>query len=165
MVSSVSNLGYYSYLSVLQGGNGATSAPQAPVAPTPSATAAATTAATQEVSSLLNGGNSFAPEVLSLLQQNSSGSFDPITSLLGGTSTNNALTSIYANLYAGASAAALTQVKNDAAPATTPTSPVQSLINASAKASVAYNQTNLQNSQSVVNNNSYQADGVTPLVA
>jgi hypothetical protein len=133
---------------------------------------------------LLSGGTSsgsYSSEVLSLLQENSSGSFDPITSLLGGTSTNNGLTSIYSNLFASSLAATLqlaqTNGTSDAASATataatttvssgsgaaatsTNADPVQALINSYTQASISYNNTIQQNAQNVIDANSYNADG------
>jgi len=177
-MGTVGGVPYYSYLNQLQGVADTIGAPVTPTkSTTPPATSSASSTSSQNntaaslVSSLLNGGNSFSPEILSLLQQNSSGNFDPITSLLGGTSTNDPLTSILANLYAGGVASSLTQAQDNSAQQTADTkavaatSPVQNLVNASAQASLAYNQTILQNAQNIINANSYQADGVTPLVA
>lgn len=169
MVSSITSAPYFSYLNQLQGIQDSSVTPTASSS-APSSNTASQTVASDEVSSLL-GSSGFAPEVLSLLQENSAGSFDPITSLLGGTSTNDPLTSIYANLFASSEAASLqtaqthaTQIASETASAAT-TSPVQSLINNLTTASVAYNNTITQNAQNVINANSYKADGITSLVA
>jgi hypothetical protein len=168
MVSSVGNTPY-SYLSQLQ-----VNKPAATTAATttPAATTGSSTSSAQSlVSSLLNNGNGFAPEALSLLQQNSSGSFDPITSLLGGTGTNDALTNLYANLFSTSTSATIAQAKANGATqantktAATQTGSAQTLINGLTKATIAYNQTSLQNAANVLKANSYGPDGVTPLVA
>jgi hypothetical protein len=180
MVSSIGATPFFSYANQL---SGVTSTP-APAATTDTSSgtdssqtgAAASTAATAAssdasslASSLLGGAaGGFTPEVLSLLQQNSSGSFDPVTSLLGGTSTNNGLTSLLSNLYTSASAATQQQAQTDGTTqkqiSTPQASPVQALIDAQTQASSAYSQTQLTNAQSVVDANSYGANGVSPLV-
>jgi hypothetical protein len=133
---------------------------------TPTVSSNAATNAQSLATSLLNNGNAFTPEVLSLLQQNSSGSFDPVTSLLGGTSTNNALTSLYTNLYDSITNASVTQAQNENTPqATAVVNGAQALINAQTQASVAYNQTNQQNAQAVIDANSYGPNGVTKLIS
>ncbi len=174
MVSSVTSTPYYSYLSQLQGSTDTVpSANSTAVTPTSTAGTSPATTSQSLVSSLLSGSTSgnFSSEILSLLQQNSTGSFDPITTLLGGTSTNDGLTSIFANLFASSTASTLTQAQDngtaqkDATTAATQISSSQNLINQLTQASIAYNQTNLQNIQNVVAANSYDADGVTPLVS
>lgn len=181
MVSSVGATPFFSYANLLSGvsstpatDTSASDASAATPATSQPATTPATTSATSDASgiasSLLGGSaGAFTPEVLSLLQQNSSGSFDPVTSLLGGTSTSNALTGLLSNLYASASTATLQQAQTDGTTdkqTSAPTaSPVQSLINAQVQASTAYSQTQLTNAQAVLNANSYDANGVAPLVA
>jgi hypothetical protein len=148
MVSSVGSSTYYSYLNQLQGTQAASSTSSA--SGLSSATAAATTAASTTsqslVSSLLSGG-AYSSSVLSLLQENSSGGFNPITSLLGGASENTGLTTLYSNLYDSASAAVLTQAQETNTPtaAVTTTTNAETLINAQTQASIAYNQTLQQN--------------------
>ena len=177
MVSSVTSTPY-SYLGQLQGASATPAAASASSSSgsgssTVSPSSAANTTAQSLVSSLLSGSNAFTPEVLSLLQQNSSGSFDPITTLLGGTSTNDALTSLYANLYGSVSAASIEAAKaNATSPASASSASgasgfatASSLIAAQAQASIAYNTTNQQNAQAVIDANSYGADGVTQLVS
>lgn len=164
MVSSVTSTPY-SYLGQLQG-NHAASIP-APAASNETSNAPANNSAQSLVSSLLGNSNGFGPTILSLLQENGAGSFDPITSLLGGTSINNPLTSIYANLYAGVAAATLTQSKNNnpAQGTITGIGSSQSLLNAQTAASIAYNKTLQQNAANVIKANSYGPDGIAPLVA
>ena len=174
MVSSVSSSPYYSYLNQLQGTTASsTSAKDA----SSTSSSSSSSAAQSLVSSLLDNGKGFSSEALSLLQQNSTGSFDPITTLLGGTGTNDALTSLYSNLYDGVTAAALTQAqensiasKTSSTASTSPTSTTassntaQSLIDSQTQASIAYNQTLVQNAQSAAAANAYGPDGVTKLV-
>lgn len=162
MVSSVASVPYYSYLNQLQGVGDSAATPAVSTSSGSGASSVAATNAQSLVSSLLGNSNGFAPEVLSLLQENGSGSFDPIASLLNGPSTNNALTNVYANLYDAASAATLTTAQDNAAPSATggassgsgasapPANPVQSLINEQTQASIAYNQTLVQNSATAV---------------
>ncbi len=173
MVTSVTSTPYFSYLNQLNGsqGTGAGGVPATGSA-SPQTAAAATLASSSGssgVSALLGGGTgNFSSEILSLLQQNGTGSFDPITTLLGGTSTYNPLTSIFANLFASTAAASLAQAQTDGtaqAKANKAISPVQNLVNGFSQAAIAYNKTLIQNSQNIVKANSYQADGITPLVA
>lgn len=170
MVSSVTSAPY-SYLNQLLGASTttATSTSGASTATTVPATSTAssgsgTSTAQSLVSSLLSGG-AFSSEALSLLQQDSSGSFDPISTLLGGTSTNDPLTSEYANLYATVESAALQQAKTDNTSAVTPASTIDNLVNTQTQASIAYNQTLQQNVANILTANSYGPDGVTPLVS
>ena len=149
MVSSITSTPYYSYLNQLQGiGN-----PASPSTPATSPAAPATTGASL-VSSLLGGG--YTPEVLSLLQENNGDTFNPVTDLLGGTGTNNALTQLYSSLYDSAAAANITQAQENSAPGSPVVKPgttapatagnsAQDLINAQIQASVAYNKTLQQN--------------------
>jgi len=171
-VGSLSSLPYYSYLNTLQGSSAAAT-PGSTSSGSGSSTAGTSATATSQslVSSLLGNSNAYSSEALSLLQENSSGSFDPITTLLGGTGTNDALTSEYAGLYASAVSASLAQAQTDGteqeattAQTTSSTDPVFNLINGQTQASIAYNQTIQQNAQSVLSANSYGPDGVTPLV-
>jgi hypothetical protein len=132
------------------------------------------------VTSLLGGGSSgggFSAEALTLLQPSDSGNFDEVTSLLGGTGTSTGVTNLLSDVYANSAAAALTQAQYNAggttaiaassasgASAKPAFTSAQNLINAQTQASVAYNQTVLQNAQSVLTNNNYGPDGVTPIV-
>lgn len=174
----VSTISPYSYLAQLQGTLGKAATPAATSAPTTSSSSNATTGAStiaktassnnaSAVSSLLNNGNAFTPEVLSLLQQDSNGSFNPVTTLLNGPSTNDGVAKQYSDLFSTSLSAQLTQTKSDATSqqnANPQQSQVQNLINAFTNATTAYNKTNQQNAQTVINANSYGADGVTKLV-
>jgi len=181
MVDSVASTPqYYSYLGNVLGVQNTSQPPAtSPAVVTPAKSTSSTNNnpsspnSPSAVSQLLGGGaGSFAPEILSLLQNNSQGGgFDPVASLLGGTSTYNPFTTVLSNLYGSSAAASITQTKDNTtppAPASTTAQPtgaslINSLINTSTQASVAYNNANLQNVSSVVTANSYQADGVTPI--
>lgn len=170
---------YYSYLNVLHGvQNGITPPSTSSTQVTPSSSSSSTnnnannanSQASQTVADLLGGGTGgFSSEVLSLLQGGDGGSFDPTASLLNGPQSNNALTGLLANLYTNAAGAAFTEAQNSPSAAKPPTKPsggsalIDSLISSALKTSIANNNTNLQNSLSVVNANSYQADGITPI--
>lgn len=167
MVTSVTNTPY-SYLSQLQGAPAASPAASSGGSGA-SATPAANEAANSQtlVSSLLgNGATAFTPEILSLLQPGSGGNFDPISTLFGGAANNNALTKLYSDLYSTAASASVQTAKdnNPASVASGAANPVQNLIAAQAKASLAYNQTLLQSAQAASSANSSGAGGVTPLV-
>lgn len=162
MVSSVTSNPYFSYLSQLQGvGNTPSGSSGVTTPATTGASSGSGSSTSQSLVSSLLGGNAFTPEVLSLLQPSSSGTFNPITTLLGGEGTNDALTSLYTNLYDSAAAANLSQAQDQNTPATTSsgngtstpatTTPTtaESLIAQQTQASIAYNQT-LQ--QSAANN-------------
>ncbi len=116
MVTSVtSNPGYYSYLGNVLGVQNP--APAQP--PSSSGNTTSSSNAAAAVSALLgNNSSGFTPEILSLLQSNSAGSFNPVASLLGGPSTNNALTGLLSNLYATSASASITQAKNNVSPNT-----------------------------------------------
>lgn len=175
MVGSVTaSTSYYSYLNQILGVQ-STSPTTTSSTPAPSSSSTNNTTASNAssaVSSLLSG-NSFKPEILSLLQgNNSSGVFDPVDSLLnGGTSSNNnALTSLLTNLYSTSASAAVTKARNNASPTTsgTPTpvagaALIDSLISALSHASVAYNSTMQQNVQNMIN--SYNPGGIQPVTA
>ena len=169
----------YSYLNQIQGVNNTTTPPAtAPAKVTPVVTTQTpNTADTQSqaadtVSKLLGGaGGGFSTAILSLLQSNSNGSFDPVGTLLGGTSTNNKFTPILTNLYNSVSDAVITKAKNTAiVPSsnkpniTNGSGLIDNLIQQQLTASVAYNTNNLQAGLKVINTNSYQADGITPIV-
>lgn len=170
MVNAVSSLAYFSYLNQLQGGE-TVSAPS----PTPSTGPSPAPAPSQNtnntgasmVSSLLGGGSS--PTILSLLQEDGSGTFDPIYSLLGGAKANSALVKLYSDVYAS-NAAASFQIadmagKAEKAQAAPRTTGVQDLITQSNAASKNAASELLERVKQDVKDAAYKPDGVSPLVA
>ena len=155
MVSSVTSIPYFSYLTKLQG-NSSSSATNSSSSTTTNSNDKITSAnGNSAVSALLGSKSSgFSPEVLSLLQSDNSGSFDPISSLLGGTSTNNATTSLYSNIFSSSLAASLQKAQNIGSQikATTqsPISNIDNIVNDYTQRSIAYNQTLIQNTQAIV---------------
>ncbi len=134
MVGAVSNIPYFSYLGQLQGGKSTANTPV--TTPTKPSTDNKQSAAL--VSSLLGTGG-YAPSVLSVLQENPSAGFDPVSTILGGSTATNGLTKLYSNLYDSATALRQQTAQINSPKATTSTSAIQNLIDSGTKASVASN--------------------------
>lgn len=162
MVSSVSSTPYISYLNQLQGSQTASSAPTGTFSGGASSASGSTSPSL--VSSLL-GGSAYSSSVLSLLQQDSSGGFDPIATILNGPRTNSALVQLYANLYDSSAASSLQASKLSSQKSASITSPVQDLIDSASKASIAYNQTLQQNSAAAVAAAAKKTSTVTSLIS
>ncbi len=163
-VGSISSLPYYSYLNQLQGkGNSSSSTTGG------ASNGSGSSSSSSLVSSLLGGGNAYTSSIIGLLQPDSSGSFNPIATLLNGPSANSALTNLYTGLYDSVAAASLVQAGQGATVSTSsgsgastskaPGTTAQSLIAAQTQASIAYNKTLQQNAANVLKANS------KPLVA
>lgn len=156
MVSSVSSIPYFSYLNQLQG-NTTEVQPNGLPATTPDPVKTIDNSSSL-VNSLLGKGG-FSPSVLSLLQEGGSGNFDPISTIFGGSSSNNGLAKLYANLYNTQAASSLQAADvSPAKPAKTFSS--QNLITDSVKTSVAYNNTIQQNAANAVKESKAKTDAV-----
>jgi hypothetical protein len=161
MVSSVSSLPYFSYLDQLQGKKNTVE-----TTPTPAVTLSnAQTNSSSLVASLLGQGG-FSPSVLSLLQENGSGSFDPIANMLGGKSVNNGMAKLYTNLYESSAASSLQLAKmNNPKSGAGLSSPSLDLIADSVKTTMAYNQTIQQNVANMLKESKIRTDAITSLVS
>lgn len=179
-VSSISNP--YSYLNQLEGVQNTTEPTS--TSPTTVAPAATTdTTNTTQTSAPSNAAlSTLTPEILSLLQDGSGN--DSLDSLLGDNtaSSNTSITTLLDSLYTGAAQAAITQAQNNttgSGTATTGTGTttttsnqtltgaalVDDVVSALTQASIAYNNSNLQNAQNILSANSYGPDGITPITA
>lgn len=168
MVSSVSNIPYFSYLNQLQGGtNVSSAAASVPSTSTPQTPAEARDTSSSLVSGLLGNGG-FAPSILSLLQENGSANFDPLASLLNAPRTNTGAAKLYSNIYDSSAAASIQQSKNENPKVVSTTlklSNSQSFIADATKASVAYSQTIAQNAAAAVAASKVRTDSILSVVS
>lgn len=150
MVTSINSLPYATFLTQLRGADNT-----------------ALTKNTLNAASSLLGKGGYATQVLSTLQQDSNGKFNPIDTIFGGQSStnNNGASKLLANLYNSVAAETLQAAQTFNPKSTKVASPVQSLIDNASKASTAYNKTLQQNAAEALKASQLRLSQITSLVS